>query len=133
MAKYFQNFSIEPFNNEFFRNLKKKIANEFLPFLAVHLIRLIPHLEPFGCNRREYSPTLTKSTTYSVESPHVIIRYKKTFSALCFYSVLLSISVFKALSTVFHSINSPDNSPFSHSVLSVFFLPYRSLQLYISL
>ena len=34
-----------------------------------------------------------------------------------FYSVLVSISVFMALSTVFHSINSPDNSPFSHSVL----------------
>ena len=27
-----------------------------------------------------------------------------------FYSVVVSISVFKALSTVFHSINSPDNS-----------------------
>ena len=36
-----------------------------------------------------------------------------------FYSVLLSISVFMALSTGFHSINSPDNSPFSRSVLSV--------------
>ena len=36
-----------------------------------------------------------------------------------FYSVLVSISVFVALSTVFHSINSPDNSPFSHSVLPV--------------
>ena len=30
-----------------------------------------------------------------------------------FHSVLESISVFMALSTVFHSINSPDNSPFS--------------------
>ena len=29
----------------------------------------------------------------------------------------LCISVFMALSTVFHSINSPDSSPFSHSVL----------------
>ena len=27
-----------------------------------------------------------------------------------FYSVLVSISVFVALSTVFHSVNSPDNS-----------------------
>ena len=34
-----------------------------------------------------------------------------------FHSVLASISVFMALSTVFHSIHSPDNSPFSHSVL----------------
>ena len=31
-----------------------------------------------------------------------------------FCSVLVSISVFMALSTVFHSLNSPDNSPFSH-------------------
>ena len=28
-----------------------------------------------------------------------------------FYAVLVSVSVFMALSTVFHSINSPDNSP----------------------
>ena len=33
-----------------------------------------------------------------------------------FYSVLIFISVFMVLSTVFRSINSPDNSPFSHSV-----------------
>ena len=30
-----------------------------------------------------------------------------------FYSVLVTVSVFMALSTVFHSINSPDNSAFS--------------------
>ena len=41
-----------------------------------------------------------------------------------FYSVLVSISVFMALSTVFHSIHSPDDSLFSHSVLPVLFLPY---------
>ena len=50
-----------------------------------------------------------------------------------FYSVLVSFSVFMALSTVFHSINSPDSSPLFHSVLSVLFLPYWSFQLYISL
>ena len=37
-----------------------------------------------------------------------------------FYSVLVSISVFLALSIVFPSINSPDNSPFSHSRSSGF-------------
>ena len=46
-----------------------------------------------------------------------------------FYSVLVSVSVFMALSTIFHSGNqirhSPDNSPLSHhSVLLVLFLPY---------
>ena len=50
-----------------------------------------------------------------------------------FYSVLVSISVFMALSTVFHSIDSPDNSPLSHSVLPALFLPYWSFQLRISL
>ena len=40
-----------------------------------------------------------------------------------FYSALVSISVFMALSPVFHSINSPDNSLLSHSVLLVLFLP----------
>ena len=33
-------------------------------------------------------------------------------------------SVFMALSTVFHSINSPENSPPYHSVLLVLILPY---------
>ena len=50
-----------------------------------------------------------------------------------FYSVVMSISVFMALSTVFHSINSPDNSPFSDYVLPASSLPYWSFQLYISL
>ena len=48
-----------------------------------------------------------------------------------FSSVLVSVSVFMALSTVFHSINFPDNSPLSHSVLLVLFLLYWSFQLYI--
>ena len=50
-----------------------------------------------------------------------------------FYTVLVPFSVFMAFSTVFHSINPPDNSPLSHSALPVLFLPYRSFQLYISL
>ena len=50
-----------------------------------------------------------------------------------FYSVLVSVSVFVALSTVFHSINSPDNSLLPHSVLPALFLLYWSFQLYNSL
>ena len=50
-----------------------------------------------------------------------------------FYSVLVSISVFMALSTVFRSINSPGNSLLSHSGLLVLFLPYWPFQLPISL
>ena len=49
------------------------------------------------------------------------------------YSVLVSISVFMSLSTVFHSIKSPDISPFSHPVLPVLPLPYWSFQLYVSM
>ena len=47
-----------------------------------------------------------------------------------FYSVLVSISVFMALSNVFHSINSPDNSPFSYSSLIG---PIKYMSLYESL
>ena len=43
------------------------------------------------------------------------------------------VSVFMALSTVFHSIKSADNSPLAHSVLPVLSLPYWSFQLYITL
>ena len=50
-----------------------------------------------------------------------------------FYSFRMSISVFMSLSTIFQSINSPHNSPFSQSVLPVLSLPCRSFQLYISL
>ena len=50
-----------------------------------------------------------------------------------FYSLLVSGFDCMALSTVFHSANFPDNSPLSHSVLLVLFLPCWSFQLYISL
>ena len=46
-------------------------------------------------------------------------------------SVLVSVSVFMTLSTVFHSMNSPNNSPLSHSVLPVLCLPYWSFELHI--
>ena len=36
-----------------------------------------------------------------------------------FYSVLVPVSVFMALSTVFHSVNSPNNSLLFHSVLPI--------------
>ena len=66
--------------------------------------------------------------------------------ALCIYQRVLALcafffnrgntevtnSVFVALSTVFHSINFPDDSPLSHSVLPVLILPYWSFQLYTS-
>ena len=50
-----------------------------------------------------------------------------------FHFVLVSLYLFMALSTVFNSTNSSNNSPFSHYVLSVLSLPYWSFQLYTSL
>ena len=47
-----------------------------------------------------------------------------------FFVLFLYLFFFTALSILFQSTNSPDNSPFSHSVLSVFSLPYWSFQLY---
>ena len=52
---------------------------------------------------------------------------------ISFYFDLVSTSVFMILSIVFYSIDSPDSSLLSHSVLPVLFLPpYWSFQLYIS-
>ena len=61
------------------------------------------------------------------------LRHKPTKLAHSFHSVLVSVSVSMVLSTVFHSINSPNNSSLSHSVLLVLFQPYWSFRLYISL
>ena len=90
----------------------------------------------FSC----YSRTFSKTRHWrSPRAHHHVVgmlgfmsdRNQPSLLAPC-YSVLASISVFMALSTVFHSINPPDNSPFSHSVLPVLFLPYWSFQLYVS-
>ena len=59
------------------------------------------------------------------------LRHKPTKLSHSFYSVLVFVSVFMALSTVFHSMKSPDRSLLSYSVLPVFFLPYWSFHLYI--
>ena len=51
---------------------------------------------------------------------------------IAFYSVLVSFSVFLALSTVFYSTNSPDNSPLSDTGLPVLSLPFFwSFKLYL--
>ena len=47
------------------------------------------------------------------------LRHEPTELAHSFCFVPVSISVFIALSTVFHSLNSPDNFLLSHSVLPV--------------
>ena len=72
------------------------------------------------------SPSLT-----SPRAPlHVVGMLRKDISQPSlptpFHSFLVSISVFMAVSTVFHSRNSLNNSSFGHSVLPVFSLPYWS-------
>ena len=53
----------------------------------------------------------------------VCLWHNQTSLPTPFYSVLVSVSVLTAPSTVFHSINSPNHSPLSQSVLPVLFLP----------
>ena len=64
-------------------------------------------------------------------------RLKPTELAHSFYSVLVSVSVFMTLSTAFHSVNSPYNSPFSHPIFFRSYLrfigPFNSMSLYKSL
>ena len=50
-----------------------------------------------------------------------------------FNPVLVSVSVFMAHSTVFHSTNPPDNSPLSRSVLLVLYTVLLVLSIFISL
>ena len=79
-------------------------------------------------------PVPAGSPSRGVDSVAYVKGVKQTELAHSFfYSVLVSKTVYKALSTVFHSINSSDNSLLSHSVLQVLFLPYWSFQAYISL
>ena len=61
------------------------------------------------------------------------LRHKPTKLAHSFYSVFVSVSVFVALSAVFHFMNSPDNSPLSHSVLPVLVLSTIYLFMKVSL
>ena len=81
-----------------------------------------------------YSEVPTGSPSHGGDVVVFCQRHKPTQLAHSFfYSVYVSVSVFMALSTLFHSINSPDSSPFSHSVLPVLSLPYWPFQLYITL
>ena len=73
-------------------------------------------------------PTGSPSRGWDV-AVYVFDIHQPSLPLLFFYSVLVSVSVFMALSTVFHSIDSPNNSPLSHSVLPVLFLPCWSIQL----
>ena len=87
-----------------------------MPIGSVSTIRNPRGLTPRGGNVRVYVFDINQQ---SLPTP--------------FYFVIVSVSVFMALSTVFHSINSLDNSLLSRSVLPVLFLPDWSFQLSVSL
>ena len=89
--------------------------------LSLSLLPLSPSLSPMDAPSRGGDVAVY---VFDVNQPNLSTR---------FYSVLVSVSAFMSLSTVFHSINSPNNSPLSHSVFLVLFLPYWSLQLFIAL
>ena len=73
----------------------------------------------------------TGSTSHGGDVAVYMFGIKQPSFSAPYYSVLVSVSVYTALSTVFYFINSPDNSPLSHSVLPVLFLPFWSFQLYL--
>ena len=118
-------------NSEEYLNLLLTWPYHWSVFIVVSLLqchRLVPSLVVYSCFFVPMgSPSRGGDVTVYVAD------INQPSLPTPFHSVLVSVSVFMALSTVFHSINSPDNSPLSHSVLPVLFLPYWSFQLYISL
>ena len=119
---------------------------------STHFKRCIPHHIrvkhdlPYCTNKSlvHYFDTLSNQNVLQIDVPtgspscrgNVTVYYfdiSKPSLSTPFCSVLMSISVFLDLSNVFHSINSPHNSPLSHSVVLVLSLPYQSFQLLISL
>ena len=82
------------------------------------------------CNFRR-NPWSHRAHLHMVGMLHFMSNMNQPSLPTPFYSVLVSISVFVALSTAFHSITSSDNSLFSDAVLPVSSLPYWSFQLYI--
>ena len=92
------------------------------------------HMKKIEPREASVSGSLSLSLLCSRAHLHVVGMLGFMSSLLTpFYSVLVSVSVFMAFSTLFHSINSPDNSLVSHPVLPALFLLYSSVQLYISL
>ena len=75
---------------------------------------------PKSAQARRRPPPPLPRTVCPLNTVHTVPRYvlcacyMYCLTLFFFYSVLVPVSVFMALSTVFHSIASPDNSPLSH-------------------
>ena len=74
----------------------------------------LPGPQAWGLFWRQYTKCLLYRRSPRTKKSFLCLRHKPTELAHSFYSVLVSVSVFMALSTVFHSLNSaPDNSALS--------------------
>ena len=103
------------------------LNSALLVLSTIHLfmkVSLSPDVSPYGL-------TFTWWGCYGLCLRHNPTELAHSF--FLFFCSRVCFCLYMALSTVFHSINSTNNSPFSHSVLPVLSLPYRSFQLYISL
>ena len=99
-------------------------------FISVFFLqRFYEELRIFEVHISEYLSTFSRAGDVAV----YVFDINQQSLPTPFCSVLVSISSFMALSTVLQSINSPDNSPLSHSVLLVLSLPYWSFYLSSSL
>ena len=85
--------------------------------------------------KTSHTPAVVPACLPSRGGDAAVCFWHKPTELACSSSVLflcLFMSFMRPRSTVFHSINSPHNSPLSHSVLPLLFLPYSSFQLYLS-
>ena len=108
-------------NNEFF----------FSFFFLLFFLAFCP-LGLNKCSRPSFPVYLTPAYKFPGSPSHVgdvtvyVLDINQPGLPTPFHSVLVSVSVCKALSTKFHSINSLDNYSLSHSLLLVLFLSYWS-------
>ena len=116
--------SFRDFQMSIFKNLEHKSTEKLLSFYFITFLSI---------NRACSASSLACSPSHGGDVAVYVSDINQPILPTAFYSVLVSISVFMAFSTVFHSINSPHNFPLSHSVLAVLFLFNWSFQLYISL
>ena len=77
-------------------------------------------------------PVLTSSPSRDGDVAVYVFQINKPSLLNLFLKNSVLVSAFMVLSTVFYFINSPNNSPLSHSVLPVLILPYWSFQPYVS-
>ena len=119
------------------RTVAKKLTLTIEPLFSNVVIKFKMHTK--SKNRRLYLKTLPHKRKFLAQLPFFCLhgpfncisfhKFSRQLSVLSLCSSGL-ISALLVLSTVFHSINSPANFLFSHSVLPVLSPPCWSFQLY---